>query len=360
VPVCSLQILSSPFVVAPAAAYEVVVRQQPGAAMGGTLFQPQPVLALVDAFGNVVPSASGGTGATATVAVVAGPGGWTAADLKGVGTATFSAGLAHFSGLYIDRWGFAVCACVRGIPARYPCVVSLRGIPAWRCLPPRPPPSQPCAMGVLLRGPLLLRKFTPPVSAVSAPAHCRAALCRAGLGYQLRFTTTVTVASPRHIVDSEQFTVAVGPTVRLVVATQPAGALGGAPFATQPVVELHDAGGNVNTADVTSLVTASIAINPSRAVLYPQYHRFQVPTIRASIATGDVWVTLSPALPNGQTYLIHGDLVELGPVNEVGPDASPPCTHTPHTPHAHAHTRTPHAHTHSRAYTYSCAHAHSS
>jgi hypothetical protein len=67
-----------------------------------------------------------------------------------------------------------------------------------------------------------------------------------------------------------------------------------------------------------STVSVALQINPSAARLYPQYHRLQLPTVRASVATGDVWVTVNPAFAANQQYLIHGDLIELGVVNEVG------------------------------------------
>lgn len=44
----------------------------------------------------------------------------------------------------------------------------------------------------------------------------------------------------------------------LAVRTQPAGAAAGQPFATQPVIEVRDAGGNVATNDKTTVVTVAI------------------------------------------------------------------------------------------------------
>ena len=72
--------------------------------MGGTLFQPQPQLTLLDAQGNVVPS----TGATATATLVAGPAGFAASDLIGPATASFVGGYAQFSGLKINKWVLTV------------------------------------------------------------------------------------------------------------------------------------------------------------------------------------------------------------------------------------------------------------
>ena len=59
---------------------------------------------------------------------------------------------------------------------------------------------------------------------------------RAGIGYVLQFSTPSALFT--NTVLSENFTIAVGPTVAMVVLTQPDHAYGGSPFYEQPVVAL--------------------------------------------------------------------------------------------------------------------------
>ena len=126
----------------------------------------------------------------------------------------------------------------------------------------------------------------------------------AGSGYVLRCclnnsaVLNVTNASASACVDSAPFTVGTGPTSRLVLRSQPSGAAGGRPFAVQPVVELQDEGGNVNTADSTSTVTVSIWSDPTtgrRAVLRPRTIRRSIPpsVLLANLTHGSVLVSLS-------------------------------------------------------------------
>ncbi|CAG0983824.1 hypothetical protein PLCT2_02068 [Planctomycetaceae bacterium] len=74
----------------------------------------------------------------------------------------------------------------------------------------------------------------------------------AGSGYVLTFNSGALTPA-----NSNPFNVSVGPAAQIAVTTDPAGALGGAAFATQPVVEIQDAGGNLVTGAGTS-ITASI------------------------------------------------------------------------------------------------------
>ncbi len=104
------------------------------------------------------------------------------------------------------------------------------------------------------------------VSAVSGVAtFAGLTIDLAGTGYTLTATSgtlTAAISSP--------FNVVVAPTAatKLVIATQPSGAVPGAPFTTQPVVEVQDATGNTvtaSTAAVTLAITA--ATGTSGAVL---------------------------------------------------------------------------------------------
>jgi hypothetical protein len=62
---------------------------------------------------------------------------------------------------------------------------------------------------------------------------------RACRDYVLKFNcSTPLLAAANSTVYSHNFTVAIGPTVKLEVLTQPGGAVGGVQFASQPVVAL--------------------------------------------------------------------------------------------------------------------------
>jgi hypothetical protein len=76
----------------------------------------------------------------------------------------------------------------------------------------------------------------------------------AGSGYVLTFTSGALTPAA-----SNPFNVSVGPAALIAVTTDPSGALGGAAFTTQPVVEIQDAGGNLVTG-ASTFITASITI----------------------------------------------------------------------------------------------------
>lgn len=161
----------------------------------------------------------------------------------------------------------------------------------------------------------------------------------AGLGYVLRFNASidpsdVPLSGPS--IDSEVFSVGVGPTARLVVLTEPDGARGGHAFTSQPVIELQDAGGNRNVEDSHSTVTVYILHNTADpdvagpafgrgrdAVLSPEYlyWRYNESEITASPTNGNVYVNVS-ADPNANLSvpLFNGDYVQIGD----GDDAFPP------------------------------------
>lgn len=146
-----------------------------------------------------------------------------------------------------------------------------------------------------------------------------------GVGFVIRFTaqagpaaSNVTGAAAQ--VDSPPFTVGTGPTAAMRFAQPVAGARGGIPFAQQPVIELVDAGGNVNEQDNHSTVTASIVADPTlpglTATLSPAflYHPYPLDEVRASVGNGSVYVNLtgSTAALQLDPPLLHGDRITLG------------------------------------------------
>lgn len=58
---------------------------------------------------------------------------------------------------------------------------------------------------------------------------------------------------------SSSITPTVGVATQLIVATQPSGSVNDAVFTTQPIVEIQDSGGNVDTSDNSTVVTVAIA-----------------------------------------------------------------------------------------------------
>lgn len=56
--VVCMQTVSDPFYISPGPPSELVVSVQPGHALGGQLFAPQPRVTIQDGFGNVVPDSN--------------------------------------------------------------------------------------------------------------------------------------------------------------------------------------------------------------------------------------------------------------------------------------------------------------
>src|SRR5690606_16147613 len=83
-----------------------------------------------------------------------------------------------------------------------------------------------------------------------------------GTGYTLGFSATGVTG-----VTSAGFAVTAGAAATIVIQTQPAGAVAGAAFTTQPVLRLHDSFGNLVTQNNTTVVTASLSANPGNDTL---------------------------------------------------------------------------------------------
>ncbi len=164
---------SNPFTVNPGPPTQLVFTTQPGNGTGGSAFSTQPVVAVEDAFGNLVTSDS--STVTLVVATNPGPGNLTCNPVSAVG------GIATFAGCAIDK---------------------------------------------------------------------------AAAGYTLTASDgTLTTAT------SSPLTVSVGPAAQLDFTTSPSNGISAAPFATQPVVAVEDAGGNTVSGN-SSAVTLAIGANP--------------------------------------------------------------------------------------------------
>src|SRR5574341_758746 len=268
--------------VAPPVATTLVFAVQPAGATGGRPFTTQPVIRVVDADGAIVRSAR----AVVTIGLAVNPAGGT---LGGTLTLTATGGVATFTDLALDKVGsgYTLAALAEGLaPASSAAFAVSPGAPRQLVFATQPGG----AAGGTAFG-------TQPVAEVLDPGGNRAAgpsvSITAALGAnpgggQLSGTTTVTtttgVASFADLsidkvgdgytltvgatgltgATSAPFAVSLGAPHHLTFTTQPGGATGGAPFATQPVVEVLDAGGNRAAGYA---ITIALGANPGGAAL---------------------------------------------------------------------------------------------
>lgn len=83
---------------------------------------------------------------------------------------------------------------------------------------------------------------------------------KSGTAYKLIATSSPAYGTNNW--ESAAFDVVAGPATKLTFITQPAGAGAGQAFTTQPVVAITDAGGNVVTTGVSANVSLTIGVNP--------------------------------------------------------------------------------------------------
>ena len=251
------------------AATQLVIRTQPDGAASGARLTTQPVIEIRDAAGNLVTSSS--ETVTATIAT----GGGTLAG----STTTASGGVAAFTSLAVsgtagDRTlSFSVSglpaatssgfALVAGPPAKL--VVRTEPTGAVSGLPLRTQPvvelrddadnlvtsSDLVISAAVAAGGGTLAHFTAPVVAGVASFD---ALTITGTATS---HTLVFSASGVASVTSAPFLVSPGQATALRIRTQPGGATSGRPLATQPVIEVVDAAGNL-VPSATPIVTAAI------------------------------------------------------------------------------------------------------
>jgi hypothetical protein len=258
---------SSSFNVSVGAVARLLFTTQPGGgAIAGTAFPTQPVVTAADAGGNTVTNYSG----TVTLSIATGSG-TAGATLSGCSTRGARQGVTTFSGCLIDRsaMGYELRASdtartvdsaafdvAPGAVSRL--VFSTQpggGATGGTAFPTQPVVTAQDALGnvatgytgtvtlSILRGGTAGAALSTCVgtlrSGVTTFAGCK--IDKAGTGYVLRASDTV------RTVDSAAFDVTAGPAVQLLFTTQPAGAVAGAAFTTQPVLTAYDAGGNVAT-----------------------------------------------------------------------------------------------------------------
>ncbi len=267
---------SSQIVVGPATAIKLAIEFEPSAT--GTAGQPfgaQPVIEEEDQYGNLE---SGDYGTQVTAALSSGAG-----LLQGTDSAMVIGGLASFSDLEDDTAETITLTFESGslAPATSaPIVVSPAG--ASQLVVSTQPSSTSTAGEAFLTQPVIIEEDQFGNLETSDDSTVVTASVGSGPG-PLEGATTATlsggVATFTNLADNKAGTIKLaftsgflpaaksgsiivdpGPATRWIVATQPsAEATAGVAFPTQPVVDLADQYGNVETGDSSTLVTASLA-----------------------------------------------------------------------------------------------------
>ena len=262
---------SSPFDVTVGAPAQVVFTTQPSAtATGGTAFITQPAVTIEDAGGNTVTTDS----STVTLTADVGSG-----SVSGCSESE-TAGVVAFSGCSINTDGTYTLTATDGAltEATSGSIVVSTGPASQLAFTTEPAgatggtafTTQPVvtvedAGGnavtddatvptlTLTTGPGTLSGCSPSTAAgVTTYTGCTIDTANAG------DVLTATDAADGLTTTSSPFDVTVGAPAQLVFTTQPAGAVAGNAFTTQPVVSIEDAGGNTVTTD-TNAITLGIA-----------------------------------------------------------------------------------------------------
>lgn len=320
-------VVSAAFDIAIGPAAALQISTQPGNGGAGGQLAVQPVVQVVDAGGNTL---TGDSTTQVTATLIGGPG-----SLSGTDTETASAGVVQFVDLGVTLAGTgyqlefsagtlpAVTSGTFDVGAGVAAQVSVVGQPGngtgGLALSAQPVIEIQDAGGALLSGDnttvvtaaliggtsgaALLGTVTA-TAAGGIATFTDLAVDLAGTGYQLVFTSGSLAPDT-----SATFDIVVGNVFALRVALQPAGAVTGAAFTTQPQVEVIDAGGNRVTSDNTTEVTAAIAVAHSGAILSGTA---QV-TVSGGLAT---FTDLSVAPAGGPVTLAFADTGSLlVPVN---------------------------------------------
>jgi len=254
---------------------QLVFTTQPGGgAVAGTAFPSQPVVTAVDAGGNAV----NGYNATVTLTIASGTSG---AALSGCATRGARQGVTTFDGCKFDKSGTyvlragdgtrtadsAAFAVVAGAVSRL--VFSTQpggGATGGTAFPSQPVVTALDALGNVATGyagtvalsiasggtagAVLSGCLGTLRDGVTTFAGCK--VNKVGTGYVLR------ASDGTRTVDSAAFNVTAGPASQLLFTTQPAGAVAGAAFTTQPVITAYDAGGNVATGYLGTIVLSIV------------------------------------------------------------------------------------------------------
>ncbi len=271
---------STSIVVNPAAAYKLVVTQQPSTtATAGQSFATQPIVAEEDQYGNVITGDS-------TSTVTAARGSLGTASLQGTNlTVTLHDGVAAFGGLSYDKaetmnLGFTTDAGgvlpassndVVVSPAAASQLVIVQQpsstATAGQAFATQPVVYEEDQFGNLLTGDnstvvtAMLNTGAGPLQGTTAVTVSGGVARFTNLGDSLAETASLvftagTLSSP----PTNAIVVSPAQAARLVIHTQPSSsATAGQPFAVQPVVYLVDQNGNLETNDNTTVVSVALA-----------------------------------------------------------------------------------------------------
>ncbi len=268
----ALNVSSTSFTVNPGAASKLGVATQPSGSVSGIDLTVQPVVQVLDASGTLVNTSSASVTAaitsgngvlvgTATVAAVNGVASFTNLRVDGSGaqTLTFtSTGLTGVAAGSFTTTQVAASLTVQTQPAGATSGTAFTTQPVVRILDNAGLLVTTGSGATLTVNAAKLTGSgtlggTAGIAAVAGVATFTNLSVTGSGSHSLQFTTT----SPALSVSSSAFTV-IGPATQVAITTQPAGAVSGVAFATQPVVEIRDASGNRVTSS-NAAVTVSIA-----------------------------------------------------------------------------------------------------
>lgn len=273
---------SAVFKITPGSAASAVFSTQPGGGTGGVAWPVQPVVRILDAYGNVATSAT-----NPVTLVLAGGAAGSALSCTGGQTKAAVSGIAAFSGCKVDlaASGYALTASAAGLTGDTSSAFAVAVGPAAQLAFAAQPgggaggmawTAQP-TVGVLDAGGNAVTSSTLAItmsittgtgtsgavlacaggltSAASAglAVFTGCAVNKAGAGYTLKATASGVAAGT-----SNPFSVTVGAPTRLAFTTTPGGIVAGTPFASTQTVAVQDAGGNV-VASAADSVTLAIS-----------------------------------------------------------------------------------------------------
>ncbi len=272
--------ISGMIAISPASASQLVLTQQPsGSATAGQAFPTQPIVKEEDQFDNVITSDS-----TSTVTVVRGTIGSSGLVGNSV-TVTLQDGVADFSGLTYDKAetiNLSFTTSAAGVSATSSNDIVVSPAPASQLVIVQQPPATATAAVAFSTQPVIYEEdpfnnletgdnSTTIAAQVSGGVGPLGGLTSVAVtGGVARFTnladdaveTTALVFTAGKIQSpvSSSIVVSPGPAAYLMIHTPPSSAAtAGSAFASQPVIYLEDANGNLETGDNSSVVTVSLA-----------------------------------------------------------------------------------------------------
>jgi hypothetical protein len=269
---------SNNVVVSPAAATQLVIATQPSAtATAGVVFGTQPVVDVEDQFGNIETGDSSTQVTVASLPIGSGP-------LEGTTTVTASGGIATFTNLS-DNKAETISLQFTSVPALTSAtsnnIVVMPAAATQLVLSTQPSPTATAGAAFSTQPVVYVEDQYGNVETGDHTTRVTAASLPLGSG-PLQGTTTVTVAAgiatftnladdkaeaiTIHFTSSPILTattsnsIVISPAAssQLVLSTQPSPtATAGVAFVTQPVVDVEDQYGNLETGDNTTQVTAA-------------------------------------------------------------------------------------------------------